>query len=104
MSQKIDGTPPPNALRGTSAASGPLPRAGNAGGKAIEAPAPGDSLRLTGEAAGLQALQRQLATAPAVDVERVQAVREALASGNYRVDPEAIAARMLELDAALSGR
>jgi len=60
-----------------------------------------DSLRLTGEAAGLQALQRELAAAPALDMAKVDAVREALASGRYRINPDTIAARMLELDQQL---
>jgi len=60
-----------------------------------------DSLRLTGEAAGLQVLQRELAAAPAIDSARVEAVREELASGLYKVNPEKIAALMLELDEQL---
>jgi len=61
-----------------------------------------DSLRLTGEAAGLQVLQRELTNAPAVDTTRVEAVRAELAAGTYRIDPEQIAARMLEFDALLA--
>jgi len=60
-----------------------------------------DSLRLTGEAAGLQALQREIKAAPAIDTAKVDAVREALASGTYRINPDVIAERMLELDAQL---
>jgi len=60
-----------------------------------------DHLRLTGEAAGLQVLQRTLISTPAVDLARVTAVREELASGHYRINPDTIAARMLELDAQL---
>ena len=48
-----------------------------------------------------QALQRQLSTAPAVDNARVQAVREALENGSYRINPEAIAQRMLDMDNSL---
>jgi len=62
-----------------------------------------DSLRLTGEAVGLQVLQRELTAAPAIDSARIQTVREALESGNYTINPEQIAARMLELDAQLGG-
>jgi len=58
-------------------------------------------LQLTGEAAGLQALQRKLSAAPAVDAARVDSVRAALADGSYRVRAEVIAARMLELDRQL---
>ena len=56
-----------------------------------------------GEAAGMQALQRDLATRPAFDEAKVQAVRESLAAGTYKVDSEAIASRMLDLDARLAG-
>ncbi|QCO67707.1 flagellar biosynthesis anti-sigma factor FlgM [Luteimonas yindakuii] len=101
MTQKIEGLSTA-AVRGTGPALGQVSRAGDAR-KAVEAPAAADSLRLTGEATGLQALQRDLATRPALDESRVQAVREALASGSYRIDPEAIASRMLELDAQLAG-
>lgn len=105
MSQKIEGTPPSSAVRAASAlgGAGAVGRAGDARDKAVEGPAAGDSLRLTGEAAGLQALQRELAARPAVDEARVLAVREALASGSYRIDPEAIASAMLEMDAQLGG-
>lgn len=104
MSQKIDGPPPSNAIRAAGPLGGTIARAGDARDKAIEAPAAGDSLRLTGEAAGLQALQHELAARPAVDETRVQAVRDALASGSYRIDSEAIAAGMLALDAQLYGK
>lgn len=105
MSQKIDGTPPATALRAAAAPGGAtIARAGDARDKAIEAPAAGDSLRLTGEAAGLRAMQQELAARPAVDEARVQAVREALESGSYRINPEAIASAMLELDAQLAGK
>jgi negative regulator of flagellin synthesis FlgM len=43
-------------------------------------------------------LEEALQSAPAVDVDRVQAVRDALASGRYEIDPYAIADKMLELD------
>lgn len=62
----------------------------------------GDRLQLTGEAAGLQVLQRQLGAAPAgVDVARVNEVRAALADGSYRIDADRIAARMLASEAEL---
>ncbi|MCD9030412.1 flagellar biosynthesis anti-sigma factor FlgM [Luteimonas sp. Y-2-2-4F] len=104
MSHKIEGLPPPAALRGAGALGGQVARAGDDRDKPVEAAAAGDSLRLTGEAAGLQAMQRELTAQPAVDQTRVQAVREALAAGTYRVDPEAIASAMLDLDARLGGR
>lgn len=62
-----------------------------------------DSLRLTGEATGLQALQRELSAAPAIDLAKVAAVRESLQNGSYRIDADAIAGRMLDLDQQLAG-
>lgn len=104
MSHKVDGMPPPAAIRATGPLGGQVDRAGDAREKAIEAPAAGDSLRLTGEATGLQALQRELAANPAMDMAKVEAVREAIAAGNYKIDAEAIAGRMLDLDAQLYGK
>ena len=100
MSQKIEGTPPA-AVRTTGPVGGRVAPAGAERSRPVEASAGGDSLRLTGEATSLQALQRQLSTAPAVDNARVQAVREALENGSYRINPEAIAQRMLDMDNSL---
>ena len=60
-----------------------------------------DSLRLTGEATNLQAIERELTTAPAIDAQRVAAVRESLQNGTYKINPDAIASRMLDLDQQL---
>ena len=95
MSQKIDGgiaasTPARQVATPTRTAA-----AGNGAGRPVEA---ADSLRLTGEATNLQALQRQLSSATAVDNARVQAVRDALENGSYRINPDAIAQRMLDMD------
>jgi len=99
MSQKIDGSSlqinthlrsVANVSKATAAPEGST--------RAVEAT---DSVRLTGEATSLQAMQRELSTAPAVDTQRVQQVREALENGTYRINPEAIAARMIELDQQL---
>jgi len=100
MSQKIDGTlQAAHTLRAVGPASRP--------GISTDAPArpvqAADSLKLTGEATNLQALERSLSAAPAIDAERVAAVRESLQNGSYRINPEAIASRMLDLDQQLQG-
>lgn len=95
MSQKIDGGISPSAhLRNLAAAS----KVGTPGESRTQAVEAVDSLRLTGEATGLQAMQRELSVAPAVDAARVAQVREALQNGSYRINPEAIADRMIALD------
>ncbi|MGB3392810.1 MAG: flagellar biosynthesis anti-sigma factor FlgM [Stenotrophomonas sp.] len=98
MSQKIDGgitagAPVRQVVTPTRTAA-----VGDGSAGPVEAV---DSLRLTGEATSLQALQRELSTAPAMDSARVQAVREALENGSYQIKPEAIAQRMLDLDQLL---
>ena len=100
MSQKIDGgIPATPQLRSVATTARPAP-VGEPRAHAVQA---GDSLRLSGEAGSLQAMQRELSSAPAIDESRVQAVREALQNGSYRINPEAIASRMLELDQQLAG-
>lgn len=100
MSQKIDGGIAAGAqLRPVTVHAKAAP-AGDTAARPVEAV---DSLRLTGEATNLQALQRELSTAPAIDSGRVQAVREALENGSYRINPEAIAQRMLDMDQQLRG-
>lgn len=100
MSQKIEGTPPA-AVRSTGPIGGRVAPAGADRSRPVEASAGGDSLRLTGEAASLQAVQRELSTAPAIDNARVQAVREALQAGTYTVNAGAIADGMLSLERQL---
>lgn len=100
MSQKIEGSLPPPAVRSTVQV-GNGAAAGADRSAPVEAARAGDSLRLTGEAAGLQTLQRELSAAPAVDASRVAEVRQALESGSYRIDPARIADRMLEMDRLL---
>lgn len=101
MTQKIDGggvsRPIENVTTGASA------RAGTDRTAPVAAPG-GDSLRLTGEASGLQTLARELGAAPAgIDMAKVNAVRAALADGSYQVDPAKIADRMLRLERDLAG-
>lgn len=101
MTHKIDGgvpvARPPEALNASATA-----RAGGERSQPVATVAAADSVRLTGEAEGLQALERQLGAAPAgIDVARVNEVRAAIADGSYRVDPQEIATRMLGLERAL---
>lgn len=100
MSQKIDGNVQATAhLRSVATPNKPTPGA-DSPARPVDAV---DSLRLTGEATSLQAMQRELSTAPAIDAQRVQAVRESLQNGTYQINPDAIASRMLELDQQLQG-
>lgn len=101
MTQKIEGAMP-SAIRSTSVAPNTRVASGAERTKPVEA-SESDSLRLTGEATGLQTLQRTLAAAPAINEARVAEVKAAIDAGTYKVNPDAIASRMLELDKQLGG-
>ncbi len=58
-----------------------------------------DSVELTDKARQLLQLEDKLAQFPAVDSQRVDAVRQAIADGSYRVDADLIAERMLANEA-----
>ena len=100
MNHKIQGLPPamPRAVEAGAGA----PARGLAGAdrsQPVEASPATDSMRLTGEAAGLQALQRELGSAPAdIDMQKVEQVRAALADGSYRIDPQQVAERLLAFE------
>lgn len=102
MTSKIEGgMPPPVRAAELAGNAATQARAGEDRSQPVGATPPADSLRLTGEAAGLQAMQRELASAD-VDLDRVNQVRAALADGSYRVDPQQIAQRMLALESELA--
>ena len=104
MTHKIDGGVPvarPASASVTSVAA----RAGAKRPDAVGATPGTDSVRLTDEAAGLQALGRQLGTGSAgIDLQRVEAVRTSIADGSYRIDAKQIASKMLELEKQLEGK
>ena len=101
MSQNIDGNlQVPQALRSVTTPANKPGVSTDAAARPVEA---ADSLRLTGEATNLQAIERELTTAPAIDAQRVAAVRESLQNGTYKINPDAIASRMLDLDQQLHG-
>lgn len=104
MTHKIDGGLPVARAPGASVTS-VTPRAGAKRPDAVGATPQADSVRLTDEAAGLQALGRQLGAGSAgIDMQRVEAARAAIADGSYRVDAQTIASKMLELDKQLAGK
>ncbi|RZO84236.1 MAG: flagellar biosynthesis anti-sigma factor FlgM [Oceanococcus sp.] len=66
----------------------------------------GDRLSLSNQADRLAALSQIAANSPDIDAGRVESLRQAIANGEYTVDPDALASRMLgnarELDTVKS--
>jgi len=63
-----------------------------------------DRVSLTDTAERLKALEHQLAQQPEVDNQRVSNVQEAITNGNYKVDPERVADKMMSFEASFSKR
>lgn len=71
--------------------------------KVETAQARADSVDLTDSARQLQDLQAAVAGTPVVDSSRVDALREAIANGSYKVDPQRVADGLLAQDRAALG-
>ncbi len=69
------------------------------------ASAPGGSevVTLTDLGSRLQALTQSVADVPAVDAKRVEQFRQALADGSYQIDTDAVADKLANFEAMLSG-
>lgn len=100
MNGKIDGLPLQPQNTRTANAS----RAANKQAQAQSQPnqaAPNDTVNLTPSAQNLQRLEQSLATTPAVDHNRVDSIRQALANGQYEINSQRIADQLLQSDQAL---
>ncbi len=84
-----------------NAGSGSAPAAATAGSTAAATKAD-DQVKLTDSARALQEVARAGDTA-AIDPQRVERVRQALADGSYQIDPSRIADRMLTLEQQIGG-
>jgi negative regulator of flagellin synthesis FlgM len=82
--------------------SGSATTAAASTGSAPAAPASDDQLKLTDSALALQEAARPGDTT-AVDPQRVEQVRKALADGSYKIDAGRIADRMLAFEQQLGG-
>jgi len=60
-----------------------------------------DQVSLTPTAQQLRGLEQQIADQPVVDTQKVNAVKDALANGSFEINPDRIAAKMMDLEKAL---
>ncbi len=77
--------------------SGEAARSGNAASAGAQA----DKLSLSGQANRLSQLTRIAAASPDIDSQRVAALRDAIARGEYTIDAEELAGSMLTADRLL---
>ncbi len=75
------------------------PSQGRAGAVTPSAnPASEDTVKISATAQALQNAQAQLDTQPEVDSDRVAELKKAIESGEYQVDAQRVAGRMLQFD------
>ena len=59
----------------------------------------GDTVSITDMASRLKSLESKLETQPAIDQSHVDRVRDAISRGEYRIDPERVADKMMDFEA-----
>jgi len=74
-------------------------------GRATEASAaqPADTVNVSRSAVLLGKLEELVRNSPSVDTERVRALKDALSSGSYEIDDQAVADNMIRMDRELLG-
>ncbi|MES1154297.1 flagellar biosynthesis anti-sigma factor FlgM [Rhodanobacter soli] len=85
-----------------SSGSGPSTTAANPSDATVAAPKADDQVKLTDSALALQEAARTGDTS-AIDSQRVERLRQAVADGSYKIDAGRIADRMLALEQQLGG-
>ncbi len=60
-----------------------------------------DSFNMTSSASRLLELENRIASMPVVDGQKVEAVRRALATGSFTIDPQTAADKMLAMEITL---
>lgn len=61
-----------------------------------------DTVNITGAASQLQALEKQLANLPVVDVQRVDAIKREISNGTYEIDAPLIAEKLIQMESAIN--
>ncbi len=61
----------------------------------------GDQVTLTDSARTLQKIEEAVARTPVVNADKVSAVKQALSSGTYQIDPARIADKLLKFESGL---
>lgn len=106
MTMNIDKAGPTHLGGNNQAASSVHPQKDRAGetGLGVQQRTGKDEVELTGMSTRLREIESTAASGPEVDVKRVEAIREAIATGEYRVDSEHLASRLVDLETALHKR
>jgi negative regulator of flagellin synthesis FlgM len=64
---------------------------------------PVEDLHITDTARTLASLEQSVKQMPAVDEKKIAMVRDSLRDGNYKIDPQRVADKLLRMEQELSG-
>ena len=84
--------------RSTTARSEAVRPTSNTSAEPTPNPVSSDSVSLSPQAQSISRLESAVANVPDVDSARIDAIREAIDSGQYQIDPEAIADSIIAQD------
>lgn len=94
-------TPSAMTEAGTQARPAPQPVTDKTADRPAAQTANADQVSLTPAAQQLRGLEQRIAEQPVVDTQKVNSIKEALASGSLEIDPNRIAGKMMSLEKAL---
>lgn len=97
----VSTTPSQLTEAGAQARPAPQPAADKTADRPATPTPNADQVSLTPTAQQLRGLEQRIAEQPVVDTQKVNSVKEALASGSFEIDPNRIAGKMMSLEKAL---
>ncbi|MEO7773965.1 MAG: flagellar biosynthesis anti-sigma factor FlgM [Steroidobacteraceae bacterium] len=101
MSNKINGLE--NRPVQVSPGSAARPVSDREGAPRTDVPGPARHIHITDTARTLASLEESMKKMPAVDEKKVTLVRDSLRDGNYKIDPQRVADKLLRMEQELSG-
>ena len=103
MTNKISGisTAEPVAKPAGSGGNGVVTDKSQGEGSAPAASHTGDHVTLTHSARALQKIEEAVARTPVVNADKVASVKQAISSGNYKIDAGRIAGKLLQFERGL---
>ncbi len=101
MTSPISNINRPTTESVTSNAGKAKAKSANESASSASRPAADDTVSLSEESVQVRELQQQLGSIPEVDAEKVEAIKQEIAKGNYPLDPERIAENLLNLEKVL---
>ncbi len=103
MTEKIDGQGVrPTDMTGSTRRPEKTEAGGNASSSTGNISSSEDTVNVSRSSVLLSELQQVVSALPVVDAERVDKLREAIASGTYTIDSNSVADRMIRLERELS--